>query len=203
MSVRSNECWELGVRLCSSAMGTRAACKLHPPLFPHFFKSAYKAKVFSIPVLFVNVLPKTWNSFYELWVWGTKGKNRAEKVLEATHFTRNYVNISVDLSLTQKTGCCFQGGWTVWTRCAPTDAAAALHCHCVNSHWCLTGKYAWPAFLAELLSYWRLYSRFLVRKLPSLLRRQSRRTNRSKTGGTGDVLQQCRCHIINVLKGVK
>lgn len=38
-SVRSNEWWELGVRLCSSALGTRAACKLQLPLFPHFFKS--------------------------------------------------------------------------------------------------------------------------------------------------------------------
>lgn len=61
-SVRSNECWELGVRLCSSAMGTRAACKLQPPLFPRFFKSAPGSPItlrsFSVPVVIVNVLPK-------------------------------------------------------------------------------------------------------------------------------------------------
>lgn len=151
-------------------------------------------------MLIVNVLPKPEMHFTSC-VW-KKGQNRAGKTLEATHFTRKYVNISVDLSLTQKAGCCFRGGWMVWTRRGPTDAAAALHRHCVNSRWCLTGRYAWPAFLAELLLYWRLYSHFLVRKWPSLLRRQSRRTYRSNTGGTGDVLQQCRRYLLNVLEGM-
>lgn len=57
-----------------------------------------------------------------------------------------------------------------------------------HSAWCLNGKYAWPPFLAELLSYQTLYSHFFqVRKLLSGVRCQSCCTYkyRSRTGRTG------------------